>query len=187
MRGQAAAANLVKAAADDGTPPPILRTPELPLPSPDLPLSFPSYALSFLPSLLSMPTPVAPSRPTLVDIGTGDSVPFRTFLSRVCALAAMLRSHVGLAPGDVTFVLVPAGVHVLKLYYAFMSAGSVVSLANPSLTVVEVACLLAPSNPSVVFAVVGTRGKLPPGLRTALAAPRHEPTSAPHVPASLHQ
>ena len=49
-----------------------LRTPEPPLPSPDLPLSFPAYALSFLPSPL--PAPTAPSRPALVDAGTGAAV-----------------------------------------------------------------------------------------------------------------
>ncbi|XP_066393050.1 4-coumarate--CoA ligase-like 7 isoform X2 [Miscanthus floridulus] len=143
-----------------------LRTPEPPLPSPDLPLSFPAYALSFLPSPL--PAPTAPSRPALVDAGTGESVPFRTFLSRLRALAAALRSRVGLAPGDVAFVLAPAGVHVPVLYYALMSVGAVVSPANPSLTAAEVARLLALSNPRVAFAVAGTRGKLPPGLRTVL-------------------
>ncbi|XP_066393047.1 4-coumarate--CoA ligase-like 7 [Miscanthus floridulus] len=143
-----------------------LRTPEPPLPSPDLPLSFPAYALSFLPSPL--PAPTAPSRPALVDAGTGESVPFGTFLSRLRALAAALRSRVGLAPGDVAFVLAPVGVHVPVLYYALMSVGAVVSPANPSLTAAEVSRLLALSNPSVAFAVAGTRGKLPPGLHTVL-------------------
>ncbi|KAG0541367.1 hypothetical protein BDA96_02G010400 [Sorghum bicolor] len=141
-----------------------LRTPEPPLPSPDLPLSFPAFALSFLPS----PLPAAPSRPALVDAGTGESVPFGTFLSRLRALAAALRSRLRLAPGDVAFVLAPAGVHVPVLYYALMSVGAVVSPANPSLTAAEVSRLLALSNPSVAFAVSGTRGKLPPGLRTVL-------------------
>ena len=76
-----------------------LRTPEPPLPSPDLPLSFPAYALSFLPSPL--PAPTAPSRPALVDAGTGAAVSFPAFLSRTRALVAALRARVRLAPGDV--------------------------------------------------------------------------------------
>jgi acyl-CoA synthetase (AMP-forming)/AMP-acid ligase II len=133
-----------------------------PLPPPDLPLSFPAFALSFLPDQLP------PSRPVLVDAGTGEAVPFTAFLSRTRALAAALRARVRLAPGDVAFVLAPAGVHVPVLYYALMAVGAVVSPANPALTAAEVSRLLALSNPRVAFAVAGTRGKLPPSLRTVL-------------------
>ena len=133
------------------------------LPPPDLPLSFPAFALSFLPD------PLPPSsRPALVDAGTGAAVPFPAFLSRTRALAAALRARVRLAPGDVAFVLAPAAVHVPVLYYALMAVGAVVSPANPALTAAEVSRLLALSNPRVAFAVAGTRGKLPPGLRTVL-------------------
>ncbi|XP_066396658.1 4-coumarate--CoA ligase-like 7 [Miscanthus floridulus] len=139
-----------------------LRSPA-PLPPPDLPLSFPAFALSFLPD------PLPPSsRPALVDAGTGLAVPFPAFLSRTRALAAALRARVRLAPSDVAFVLAPAGVHVPVLYYALMAVGAVVSPANPALTAAEVSRLLALSNPRVAFAVAGTRGKLPPGLRTVL-------------------
>ncbi|XP_066389260.1 4-coumarate--CoA ligase-like 7 isoform X1 [Miscanthus floridulus] len=134
-----------------------------PLPPPDLPLSFPAFALSFLPDPL-LPSP----RPALVDAGTGAAVPFPAFLSRTRALAAALRARVRLAPGDVAFVLAPAGVHVPVLYYALMAVGADVSPANPALTAAEVSRLLALSNPRVAFAVAGTRGKLPPGLRTVL-------------------
>ena len=54
--------------------------------------------------------------------------------SRTRALAAALRARVCLAPGDVAFVLAPAGVHVPVLYYALMAVGAVVSLAQVRFT-----------------------------------------------------
>jgi acyl-CoA synthetase (AMP-forming)/AMP-acid ligase II len=78
-------------------------------------------------------------------------------MSKLRVLAAVLRSRVRLAHGDVVFVLAPAGVHVSVLYYALMSVGAVMSPANPSLTAAEVFRLLALSDPA---AVAGTRGKL---------------------------
>uniref|UniRef100_A0A804Q617 4-coumarate--CoA ligase n=2 Tax=Zea mays TaxID=4577 RepID=A0A804Q617_MAIZE len=140
--------------------------PPSPPPPPDAPLSFPAFALSFLPTPL--PSPLAASRPALVDAGTGESVPLPAFLSRLRALAAALRARLRLGPGDVAFVLAPAGVHVPVLYYALMSVGAVASPADPSLPAAEVSRLLALSDPRVAFAVAGTRGKLPPGLPTVL-------------------
>lgn len=140
--------------------------PPSPPPPPDAPLSFPAFALSFLPTPL--PSPAAASRPALVDAGTGESVPLPAFLSRLRALAAALRARLRLGPGDVAFVLAPAGVHVPVLYYALMSVGAVVSPADPALPAAEVSRLLALSDPRVAFAVAGTRGKLPAGLPTVL-------------------
>jgi 4-coumarate--CoA ligase len=140
--------------------------PPSPPPPPDAPLSFPAFALSFLPTPL--PSPLAASRPALVDAGTGESVPLPAFLSRLRALAAALRARLRLGPGDVAFVLAPAGVHVPVLYYALMSVGAVVSPADPALPAAEVSRLLALSDPRVAFAVAGTRGKLPAGLPTVL-------------------
>lgn len=154
--------------------------PPAPLPPPDVPLSFQAFAFSLLPD------PLPPSRPALVDAATGASVTFPAFLSAVRALASALRTRVRLAPGDVAFVLAPAGVHVPVLYYALMSVGAVVSPANPALTAAEVARLVALSGPSVAFAVAGTRGKLPPGLRAVLLdSPSflsflHDPGTEPH-------
>ncbi|KAJ1287398.1 hypothetical protein BS78_02G007100 [Paspalum vaginatum] len=138
-----------------------LRAP-FPMPPPDRPLSFPAFAFSLL------PRPLPATRPALIDAATGESVPFPAFLSRVRALAAALRARLGVSPGDVAFVLAPAGVHVPVLYYALMSVGAVVSPANPALTAREVSHLLALSSPSVAFAVKATEGKLPPGLNTVL-------------------
>ncbi|CAO2144034.1 unnamed protein product [Urochloa humidicola] len=135
--------------------------PPLPLPPPDLPLSFPSFAFSLLPTAL-------PSRPALVDAATGEAVPYPAFLSRVRALAAALLAHLGVARGDIAFVLAPPGVHVPVLYFALMAVGAVVSPANPAFTAAEISGLVALSGPSVAFAVKATAGKLPPGLNTVL-------------------
>ncbi|CAM0145423.1 unnamed protein product [Urochloa decumbens] len=135
--------------------------PPVPLPPPELPLSFPSFTFSLLPA-------EHPSRPALIDAATGESVPYPTFLSRVSALAATLRARLGVARGDVAFVLAPPGVHVPVLYFALMAVGAVVSPANPALTAGEISGLVALSGPSVAFAVKATAGKLPPGLNTVL-------------------
>ncbi|KAF8701542.1 hypothetical protein HU200_033568 [Digitaria exilis] len=135
--------------------------PPLLLPPPDLPLSYPSFTFSLLPAAL-------PSRPALVDSSTGEAVPFPAFLSRVRALAAALRAHLGVSQGHVAFVLAPPSVHVPVLYYALMAVGAIVSPANPALTASEISDLVALSGPSVAFAVKETTGKLPPGLKTVL-------------------
>jgi acyl-CoA synthetase (AMP-forming)/AMP-acid ligase II len=135
--------------------------PPLLLPPPDCPISFPSFMFSLLPATL-------PSRPALVDAGTGETVPYPTFLSRIRALAAALRTRLGVSRGDVAFVLAPPGVHLPMLYYALMDVGAVVSPANPALTAGEISGLVALSGPSVAFAVKATIGKLPPGLNTVL-------------------
>ncbi|TVU25691.1 hypothetical protein EJB05_28196, partial [Eragrostis curvula] len=137
-----------------------LRAP-LPLPPPDRPLSFPAFALSRLPSPL-------PPHPALLDSATGEAVTFPAFLSRVRALSAALRAHLGVSPGDVAFVVAPPGVHVPVLYYALMAVGAVVCPANPALTAGEISSLVALSKPSVAFAVEAAAGKLPPGLNTVL-------------------
>jgi hypothetical protein len=48
----------------------IMRTPSF-SPSSDVPFVFPAFALFFLPNLLPSPTVAVASRPTLVDVGTG--------------------------------------------------------------------------------------------------------------------
>jgi hypothetical protein len=52
-------------------------------PSSDVSFVFPAFALFFLPNLLPLPTVTTASRPTLVDMGTGESVLLLTFL-RAC-------------------------------------------------------------------------------------------------------
>ncbi|XP_062182478.1 4-coumarate--CoA ligase-like 7 [Phragmites australis] len=139
-----------------------LRAPlTLPLPPPDRPLSFPAFAFCYLPSPL-------PSRPALIDAGTGKTVPFPAFVSQFRALAAALRARLHVSAGDVAFVLAPPGVHIPVLYYALMAVGAVVSPVNPALSAGEISSLVALSNPSVVFAVRSTAANLPPGLDTVL-------------------
>ncbi|CAL4987921.1 unnamed protein product [Urochloa decumbens] len=135
--------------------------PPTPIPPPDRLLSFPAAAFSLLHAHL-------PSHPALIDSATGETVHFPSFLSRVRALAAALRSELRVTPGDVALVLAPAGVHVPVLYYALMSVGAVVSPANPALTAGEISSLASLSNPSVAFAVRTVAGKIPPGLTTVL-------------------
>ncbi|KAL6642478.1 hypothetical protein ACP70R_020659 [Stipagrostis hirtigluma subsp. patula] len=137
-----------------------LRAP-VPLPPPDRPLSFPALAFSRLPSPL-------PRHAALLDSVTGEAVSFPDFVSRVRALAAALRSRLGVSRGDVAFVLAPPGIHVPVLYYALMAVGAVLSPANPALTAGEISGLAALSKPSVAFAVRATAAKLPAGLNTVL-------------------
>ncbi|KAF8705772.1 hypothetical protein HU200_030976 [Digitaria exilis] len=139
-----------------------LRTPPASPPPDDRPLSFPAAAFSLL------PTQHLPSHPALIDSTTGETLPFPTFLSRVHALAAALRGELSVSPGDVIFILAPAGIHIPVLYYAAMSIGAVVSPANPALTAGEVAKLVSLSNPSMSFTVQAAVGMLPPGLTTVL-------------------
>jgi hypothetical protein len=49
-------------------------------PSSDVSFVIPAFAMFFLPNLLSPPTVAAASRPTLVDMGTGESVLLLAFL-----------------------------------------------------------------------------------------------------------
>jgi hypothetical protein len=53
--------------------------------SSDVPFVFPAFALFFLPNLLPLPTVAATSQPTLVNVGTDESVLLLAFL-RVCRL-----------------------------------------------------------------------------------------------------
>jgi hypothetical protein len=48
--------------------------------SSNVPFIFPVFALFFLPNLLPSPTIVAAIRPTLIDVGTGESILLRAFL-----------------------------------------------------------------------------------------------------------
>ncbi|CAL4993085.1 unnamed protein product [Urochloa decumbens] len=135
--------------------------PPTPIPPPDRLLSFPAAAFSLLHTHF-------PSHPALIDSATGETLHFPSFLSRVRALATALRSELRVTPGDVAFVLAPAGVHVPVLYYALMSIGAVVSPANPALTAGEISSLASLSNPSIAFTVRTVAGKIPTGLTTVL-------------------
>nr|CAB3475974.1 unnamed protein product [Digitaria exilis] len=139
-----------------------LRTPPASPPPDGRPLSFPAAAFSLL------PTQHLPSHPALIDSATGEAIPFPTFLSRVHVLATALRVHLNVSPGDVIFILAPAGIHIPVLYYAAMSIGAVVSPANPALTAGEVSKLVSLSNPSMAFTVQAAVGMIPPGLTTVL-------------------
>jgi hypothetical protein len=53
-------------------------------PSSDVSFVFPAFTLFFLSNLLPPPMVAAASRPTLVDVGTGESVLFQDFLCACC-------------------------------------------------------------------------------------------------------
>ncbi|XP_074586936.1 4-coumarate--CoA ligase-like 7 [Curcuma longa] len=135
--------------------------PYVPLPPPDRRLSFAAYAFSLLPSPL-------PSHPAVVDAATGDAIFFADFISQVRSLAAALRSEVGLAKGDVVFILAPPRLDIPALYLAVLSIGAVISAANPASSSAELDRLVALSDPRIAFAASHDAAKLPSHVATVL-------------------
>ncbi|MQL85748.1 hypothetical protein Taro_018280 [Colocasia esculenta] len=137
--------------------------PPVPLPPPSEPLSITSYLFSALLSSF-------PRQGTAFINATrgGESLSYAELLSQVPALAFSLRSRLGLAKGDVAFVLAPPGLEIPILYFALLSIGVVVSPSNPASTPEEISHQFQLTNPSVAFATSAEAHKLPRGVNTVL-------------------
>ncbi|MQL85757.1 hypothetical protein Taro_018275 [Colocasia esculenta] len=137
--------------------------PPVPLPPPSEPLSVTSYLFSALLSSF-------PRQGTAFINATrgGESLSYAELLCQVPALAFSLRSRLGLAKGDVAFVLAPPGLEIPILYFALLSIGVVVSPSNPAFTPQEISHQFQLTNPSVAFATSAEAHKLPRGVNTVL-------------------
>ncbi|KAF6161393.1 hypothetical protein GIB67_009272 [Kingdonia uniflora] len=111
--------------------------------------------------ILNLQTTTSETITALIDTSTGHHVLYSEFVKEVEALAASLRTVVGLSKGDVAFVLAPSSVQIAVLYFALLSIGVVISPANPISSKSEISRQLQLSKPVIAFATSATTSKVP--------------------------
>ncbi|MQL85761.1 hypothetical protein Taro_018268 [Colocasia esculenta] len=137
--------------------------PPAPLPPSTQSLSLTSYVFSLLSSF-------PPTQGTAFINATrgGASLSYVELLSQVPTLASSLHSCLGLAKGDVAFVLSPPGLEIPVLYLALLAIGVAVCPSNPISTPQEISHQFQLTKPAVAFAASAEAHKLPRGVKTVL-------------------
>ncbi|KAK7381004.1 hypothetical protein VNO78_33527 [Psophocarpus tetragonolobus] len=118
------------------------------LPPPSAAVSVAAFTLS-----LRRNSPFPDSSTAIIDSVTGRSLSYGELFHRAETLAANLAAVLKLSRGDTALVLSPNLPQVPILCFALLSAGVVVSPANPLSTRLELTRLVHLSKPTIVFAV----------------------------------
>lgn len=126
------------------------------LPPANSPLSAAQYAFNLFHN-----SPLSPSETTaLINSTTGFRLSYSQFYYHTQILASFLQNQIGLARGDVAFVLAPNCLQVPILFFSLLSLGVVISPANPSSTKTEVSSQIQLCKATIAFGITQTADKL---------------------------
>ncbi|XP_071717025.1 4-coumarate--CoA ligase-like 9 [Rutidosis leptorrhynchoides] len=128
---------------------------------PPSPLPPKSSNLSVTDFILSLATTTTTATSSLIDAATGHVICYSDIPLLVQNLSVYLRQPpLSLAQNDVAFIISPNSSYLPILYLSLFSIGVVVSPANPSSSIQEIARLLRICKPAVAFCTSETVNKL---------------------------